>query len=224
VLVLAGGRSRRFGRDKLRLDWGGRTLRDHVIGRMLEMSDDVILLAAHDDRPADDELAIGVRVVADDQPWPGPLVAAAAGLAAARHELVLLTAADMPAVPLGVIRLMLAEGARPERTVVGLLVDAELQPLPVCMRRTAALAYATQLINAGERRLGALRYVPGAYGLAEERWRALDPHANSLLDIDTERDLARVLGELSAADGSPPASSVALRLVQRHEDRGQRDE
>ena len=194
VLVLAGGRSRRFGRDKLQLDWRGRSLRDHVVARMLELSDDVIVLAAHD-AAGEDPPPAGVRTLRDAEAWPGPLVALGAGLAAAAHELAVLVAADMPLIPLRVVDLLLAEVAVAGRTVVGLVAHAELQPLPVAIQRRSVLAALGPLVGAGARRLGTLRSLAGAHGIAEADWRALDPHGDSLRDIDTEEDLLTLLSE-----------------------------
>ncbi len=195
VLVLAGGRSRRLGRDKLRLDWRGRPLRDHVVNRMRELSDDVIVLAAHDDDDPGVALS-GVRILRDIQEWPGPLVAVAAGLHAAQHERVLIVAADMPIVPIRVLGLLLSEWRHPGHMLVGLLAADELAALPVCVHRTAALEHATVIIAAGTRRLGALRDLPDVYGVPETQWRALDPHGDSLRDIDTEEDLRAIVDGL----------------------------
>jgi len=194
VLVLAGGRSRRFGRDKLRLDWRGRTLRDHVVARMSELSDDVIVLAASD-AGGEDPPPSGVRILRDAEAWPGPLVALGAGLAAVAHELAVLVAADMPLIPLRMVDLLLAEAAVAGRTIVGLDAHDELQPLPLAIHRTPVLAALEPLIGAGARRLGALRGLPGAHGIPEAVWRALDPHGDSLRDIDTEEDLLTLLSE-----------------------------
>lgn len=193
VLVLAGGRSRRFGRDKLEADWRGRTLRDHVLRRMSELSDDLILLAASGSAP--DAETTGVRVLADREESPGPLVAVAEGLARARHQMALVVAADMPVVPMRILELLLAELAVDGRAMVGLALDGRIEPLPVAVRRDLVVLALNEMVASGARRMGALRDLPGAYGISEAHWRRLDPNGDSLRDIDSEEDLRLLLAE-----------------------------
>jgi molybdenum cofactor guanylyltransferase len=194
VLVLAGGRSRRFGRDKLQLDWRGLALRDHVVRRVMDLSDDVIVLAAHDHEPAN-ALAPGVRELRDADSWPGPLVAVAAGLAGARREIALIVAADMPLVPMRILDLLLSAVAPPDRSVAGLEVDGRIEPLPLAVRCSLVRGPLEEAIAAGARRMGALRDAPGAHGIPEPDWRMVDPAGDSLRDIDTQEDLRALLAE-----------------------------
>jgi molybdopterin-guanine dinucleotide biosynthesis protein A len=194
VLVLAGGRSRRFGRDKLQLDWRGERLLDHVVNRMRELSDNVIVLAAYEGdgyrAPSDS----GVRIVPDTTAWPGPLVAVAAGLAEAVHDVVLVVGADMPVIPMRVLELMLrAIDTDEARSVVGLVADGQISALPLALRRDLTRFRAEELVETGARRLGELRGLDGAYAIDELVWKALDPRGDSLRDIDTETDLELLL-------------------------------
>ncbi|MEA2676511.1 MAG: molybdenum cofactor guanylyltransferase [Chloroflexota bacterium] len=194
VLVLAGGRSRRFGRDKLDADWRGGTLRDHVVGRVAELSDDLVVLTAHGSTEPD-EPRRGVRVLADSADWPGPLIAVEAGLRVARHDLALIVAADMPVVPMRILELLLVELQEEGRAMVGLTVEGRIEPLPVAVRRDVVLAALADLVKSGARRLGAVRDLPGAFGIAEADWRLLDVKGDSLRDIDTEDDLQSLLAQ-----------------------------
>ena len=186
AIVLAGGRSSRFGRDKLREPIDGRSLLEHSIAAVRPMSDEVLVITAPLGAPTVDE---DVRVVRDSAPFGGPLLGLAAGLAAAHEAIVLVTAGDMPEV---------------ERRVIGLLLDAlddgsvdvavlaegdRPRPLPMVVRRDAARAAIERLIEAGERRLGALTEELPRAVIAEAVWRPLDPEGRTLRDIDTTADL-----------------------------------
>jgi molybdopterin-guanine dinucleotide biosynthesis protein A len=189
---LAGGRSRRFGRDKMQLDWLGQALRDHVVSRMVELSDDVLVLVAHDDAGTVAD-SPGVRYLRDTAEWPGPLVAVSHALGAAAHDVVLVVAGDMPVVPLRVLELLGRSAASSGAAVVGLEVDGEIQQVPVAVSRLAASDEIRALVQGGERRLGALRDVAGAAAVPEPEWRNLDRNGDSLRDIDTTDDLASLL-------------------------------
>ena len=92
AIVLAGGRSARFGGDKLAHDLDGRPVLAHVLERVQRIAADVVVV-----RPPDvgDDLA-GVRVVHDPEPFGGPLIGVLAGLEAAREPIALVVGGDMP--------------------------------------------------------------------------------------------------------------------------------
>jgi molybdopterin-guanine dinucleotide biosynthesis protein A len=92
--VVAGGRSRRMGRDKALLPWAGGTLLDHAIGRLRAVGADVRLLSGEEPRYLDR----GLPVHTDTTPGAGPLGGLLAALNAAAPRAVLLLAVDMPFV------------------------------------------------------------------------------------------------------------------------------
>ena len=77
VIVLAGGRSSRFGRDKLAEPLDGRPLLDHAIDAARRMATEVLVVVAPGSAPA---VPAGVQVVHDAQAFEGPLAGVAAGL------------------------------------------------------------------------------------------------------------------------------------------------
>ena len=98
--VVAGGRSRRMGRDKALLGWGGATLIDHAIATLEAVCSDVRVLSGLQRRYTDR----GRAVVVDVAPEAGPLGGLAAALADAAPRPVILLAVDMPFVPSALLR------------------------------------------------------------------------------------------------------------------------
>ena len=92
ALILAGGRSRRMGRDKLMLPQEGTTVLEATVRRFSEKFDRVLLSVDRPDRYPD----IAVTHVTDMFPGCGPLAGLHAGLKAAGGEGVFLAAADLP--------------------------------------------------------------------------------------------------------------------------------
>ena len=96
AVVLAGGQSRRMGRDKRALPWIPRpdgslqTVLQHVVASLSNQISDVVLVANDDPDIRD------VRVVGDMYPNAGSLGGIYSGLKAANHELAFVAAADMP--------------------------------------------------------------------------------------------------------------------------------
>ena len=186
AVVLAGGRSSRFGRDKLQEPLGGRSLLDHAIAAVRPVATEVLVITAPLGAPAVDE---DVRVVHDASPFGGPLLGLAAGLAAAREAIVLVTAGDMPELEPGVIELLLAALDDSGVEVAVLAEGDRPRPLPMVVRRDVARAAAERLVEAGERRLGTVTEALTRTVIAEPVWRMVDPEGRSLRDIDTAADL-----------------------------------
>lgn len=196
AIVLAGGRSSRFGRDKLAEPVGGRPLLLHAIDAVRQVASEVLVVLAPDalpsvaPPPAAPPLTIpGVIVVRDETPFQGPLAGLLAGLEAAHEQEVLVVGGDMPDLVHEVIELLLEELAGPRVEAVVLEHGGRARPLPMALRRDPALAAATRLITGGERRLRALTNDLVTTVIAEATWRALDPEARSIRDIDTPDDL-----------------------------------
>ena len=93
VAILAGGQATRFGgRDKGALLVDGRAILDRQIGALAPLTDDLMVVGDRAIAPR----AIALRVIPDAVPGCGPLGGLHAALSAARGELLLLVACDMP--------------------------------------------------------------------------------------------------------------------------------
>ena len=92
-MVLAGGASRRMGRDKLLLEVGGVPLLRRVYGALSARCAEIIVVGGGGGLE-------GVRRVPDERPDArGPLAGIEAGLAAAGNRLIFVAAGDMPFLP-----------------------------------------------------------------------------------------------------------------------------
>ncbi|HWD09331.1 MAG TPA: molybdenum cofactor guanylyltransferase, partial [Actinomycetota bacterium] len=93
-VILAGGGSRRMGRDKAVLVYEGEPLVVRVARRLASVCDDVVVASGDGARLGD--LGPGLAQVADALAGAGPLAGIVAGLEAARQALVAVVAVDMP--------------------------------------------------------------------------------------------------------------------------------
>jgi molybdopterin-guanine dinucleotide biosynthesis protein A len=192
AIVLAGGRSRRFGTDKLQA-WlpDGRTVLAHAVARAASVADElVVVIAPGADRPSG--LPESVVLVHDPTPDEGPLAGLATGLETVSGEIVLVVGGDMPALEASVLRLLIAAVEKgPKVDGARLEVDGSTRAsvLPCALRRKAARRACGEALAAGDRRLrGALQRLATTVVPAAE-WRTLDPSGRTLLDIDRPADL-----------------------------------
>ncbi len=190
-IVLAGGRSSRFGRDKLAQPVGGRPLLHHAVLALGAVCQEVIVVLAPDapEPVLPEEAPVPVLVVRDPEPFGGPLVGIVAGLERARQSLVLVAGGDMPALRPELLRLLVRMLDSIADDGVALVYRGRLQPLPCAVRNGAALPAARALIGLDERSVLALLRSIRARRLSEQEWRALDPSVESLVDVDRPEDL-----------------------------------
>jgi molybdopterin-guanine dinucleotide biosynthesis protein A len=190
-IVLAGGRSTRFGEDKLVAEVGGRPLLHLAIDVVATVVDEVVVVVGAD-APAPllpAGLRVPVVVARDAVADQGPLTGLAAGLAVASHSLALLVGGDQPALQPVLLRELLHRvgtgAADPPVDVIGLEDDGQLRPLPVAGGGGAPGAPPA----GGGRSLVGLFARLRVETLAPKEWRELDPGGQSLLDIDHRDDL-----------------------------------
>ncbi len=89
--VLAGGASRRMGRDKARLPWAGGTLLEHVVATVAAVATPVQVVAA-----AGKYADLGLATLADRRAEQGPLGGIESILATTETDWNLIVACDMP--------------------------------------------------------------------------------------------------------------------------------
>ena len=198
AVILAGGRSSRFGRDKLAEPIDAQPLLSRAAGAVRPFATEIIVVVAPGSAPAA-AIPDDVTVVHDPVAFEGPLVGLLAGLEAAREPVVLVVGGDMPTLVGAILEAMLAELEMPDATdprdaseaaqAVVLEHDRRARPLPMVVRRDPALVAADHLIKAGERRLRALAETLPTRIIPESIWRAIDPDGLTLRDIDTPADL-----------------------------------
>jgi molybdopterin-guanine dinucleotide biosynthesis protein A len=132
--VLAGGHSRRMGRDKALLPWGAGTLLGHALERLRQVCAEVAVLSGTEPRYLD----AGAPVLVDHVSERGPLGGLVTALDHARHDLVLLLAVDVPFATPELLR-HLVECAGGADAVVPLAAERP-QPLCAVYRRSCAAA------------------------------------------------------------------------------------
>lgn len=189
-IVLAGGRSVRFGGNKLVQPYRGMPLLHHSLLRLGELCSGVVVVLSPEAEAPDLPIGVRVEIVRDASEGQGPLAGILAGLGAVATDLAFVTGGDMPelSIPVGLEMLRVADEADVE--AVALADEGRFRPLPLVVGAPRARAVAHAALHDGERSLrGFLDRLLVAV-LDEATWHALDPERRSLRDIDEPGDLA----------------------------------
>ena len=196
AVVLAGGKSRRLGRDKAVEPIGGEPLIARVIRRVSQVADDVVVVVGDAERGQGLPLPGHARVAVDLYPGGGSLGGIFTGLSAARGEWALVVACDMPFVNMALFDniLSLREGV----DAVVPVLDGRPEPTHAAYSK-ACLPHMERLLKARSLKIAGffdqvdLRTVP------QEDVEKLDPDHLSFFNVNTSEDLDRALS--LAAEG-----------------------
>lgn len=187
LVILAGGRSTRMGRDKAGLPVAGVTLLVWMIRRLGPEFAETIVAGG----PAPE----GVREARDLRADAGPLAGIEAGLLAARSPFAFVVACDMPRASARLAAALLLRCAGHDAAVPR--VNGRAQPTCAAYALTAAGKIGAYLDRGGRRATEALNDLDAI--LVDERDLANEGLAAAeLADLDTPADYAAFIASLRA--------------------------
>ncbi len=184
-LLVAGGKSRRMGRDKRYLELGGQPLLHRALSVLQRLFPEVLIAVAE---PLPQLTGQGVRVVLDLIPDCATLGGLYTGLSSASHPRVFAVGCDMPFLNQEVIRRLAGLGAQAD--VVMPQLATGLQPMHAVYSK-ACLPHLERMVKA--QRLKVQELVDSA-GLTvelvpEKDFLDMDPQLLSFFNITTPADL-----------------------------------
>ncbi len=198
-LVLAGGGSRRMGRDKAFVPLAGRPMLAHVLDRIGPQVGAVAVSANSD---AARFAAFGLPVIADDRPDTGPLGGVAAGLAWAatlteRPRLLVTVPVDGPLLPADLVAQLVAASDSSDRVIIAASGERDH---PVFALWPVALADRLALWRQSAKSQGVRGFLAST-GFAVASWRIAADGFDPFFNANTPADLARVEAWLAAGRG-----------------------
>ena len=196
-IILAGGRSRRMGRDKASLMVNGRSLLSRVIARVCEVEDLSELIVSHaEDQilPTDIQCEISLKTAVDVVQGEGPLIGIASALIQSTSTTNLIVGADMPLVQPRLLNKLaeVLEETNPfaQESLPLWVIPKSDHIQPLCSAISSkSLSIIKEAIQDSVRAPGQLIESLNAIVLDEKQWTATDPDRMSFRDIDTPADL-----------------------------------
>jgi len=186
AIVLAGGRSSRFKRDKALILWEGKPLIVRQVDMLKGLFDEIIVVTGDDRRYED---LLDVIVVDDLIKGKGPLGGIHAGLSSSSNDYNLILPCDMPLLDERVISLLLDEIDGQARIILP-VVRGYVEPLVGIYHRDC-IPFAEMLLRGGKLKvLGLMDFVPTKL-IPESRVLEVDPDLTSFLNLNRPEDLIR---------------------------------
>ncbi len=190
-LILAGGRSRRMGRDKALLPLPGsgqETFLEHIVTVLTPLCQEVMLVARDDAQAAAyaQHVPAHVRIVTDRIPDSGPLMGLYSGLSTIQSSHALVMAVDMPFIQPGIASFLLAQ---PLDEAIILPIVEENPQVMLAVYPRSILPIVEECLSSGLRGPRALlQKVPVRY-VEEERLREIDPQLRSFVNINRPEEM-----------------------------------
>lgn len=208
LLVIAGGNSRRMGKDKRFLSLSeGETLLSRILRKAAGVSFSHCLLCVAEETPELRYLAshFSFRLVVDRRNGCGPLEGLRAGLAASPTDWVLAVSADQPFLDFSLAGKLLAAGeAVPEAETILPRAGGRKQPLFALYRKSLADCF-DQALQEGERKIGAVLHERNTVVVGEQAgWPE-----SAFFNVNTRADLALARGRQQNLERRLPIITIS---------------
>jgi len=192
AIILAGGSSRRFGRDKGLVELLGKPMILHVYDRVEPLVDEVIIVVSSETQLAKyKNLASHAKVILDEGNLQGPLMGAVAGFRNAVSNYSILLSCDTPLLSEKVVSLLL-ELAVGNDAVIPRWPNKYIEPLQAVYNTKMAYASAIEAVEKRSFRL--LDMVMGLEKilyLSSLALSKIDSDLDTFLNVNTPSDLVK---------------------------------
>lgn len=191
IIILAGGASRRMGKDKALLPVKGIPMIKRVAEVALKVSSEVIIVAGsrRSSRSISSIIKDGVTIVEDEERGWGPIMGIFTGCKRTRAEYVAVVPCDVPFLNPKVL-LELFKRAEGHDAAIPLWPNGSLEPLHSVYRRQAILEVVQELIKRGSRSIMHLiNSLKDVVYVSVEELKLIDEKLLTFFNVNTPRDL-----------------------------------
>ena len=196
AIVLAGGSSSRFGKDKGIATLAGKPLMNHVVDAIRRIVDETIVVTSSSERVTKYETIVpdSVKFVEDIQESNGPLIGALTGFTVASGKYALILPFDTPFVSREVVLLMF-ELCMGRSAVIPLWPNGQIEPLHAIYQVRLATAAAEAAVAEGRSDMrGMIEKMHHVRFISTIALQEFDPELKSFFNINTPLDLKRAAG------------------------------
>ena len=187
-IVLAGGMSRRLGRDKAVETIGGQALISRVLDGLSQVADELVVVVNTQERAEELPLPDSVVAAVDIYPDTGSLGGIFTGLSASGNEWGIVVACDMPFLNLELLGYLLS--LRNSHDLVVPVIEHRPEPTHAAYSKVCLPAMETRL-RANDLKIAKFFDDVRAKYVSQRHVEEFDPSKLSFFNINTEDDLTR---------------------------------
>jgi molybdopterin-guanine dinucleotide biosynthesis protein A len=193
AVILAGGFSRRFGRDKGLVVLAGKPLIIHVIDRVSEVVDDVLVVVSSMEQKNKFEsiLEEKANVVIDKDKSQSPLVGAITGFESANSKYSALLPCDTPLVSTSIVQFLL-DMCTNRSAAIPRWPNGYIEPLQAVYHTKSALTAAKTALKQGKMNMRSMiENLRGVRYVSTIVLEQLEPDLSTFFNVNTPQDLKK---------------------------------
>ena len=186
-IILAGGKSLRFGQDKALQLIGGKSLIQWVVDRLAILSSEIIIVTAHGEAIPCSSTA-RIETIADIYPGRGSLGGIYSGLVTSLSPRAIVVGCDMPFLSVGLLEYMTQ--ICPAFEVVIPRIKDKLEPLCAVYSKIC-LAHIKELLQQDELKISRLLSMVSVKYVGKDEIDRFDPEHLSFFNVNSRDDLEK---------------------------------
>lgn len=193
AVILAGGFSRRFGRDKGLVVLAGKPLILHVIDRVSKVADEVLVVVSSEEQKNKFETILEEKanLVIDKDDSQSPLVGAITGFESANAEYSLLLPCDTPLVSTQIVQFLL-DMCTNRSAAIPRWPSGYIEPLQAVYRTESALTAAKTALKQGKMNMRSMiDNLRGVRYVSTIVLEQLEPDLLTFFNVNTPQDLKK---------------------------------
>lgn len=192
-MILAGGFSKRFGRDKGLVELAGKSLVLHVLDKMSGIVNETVIVVSSDSQKVAFERSLGqrVRVIIDKREENSPLIGALTGFESVHGRYSLLLPCDTPFVS-GNIASLLLDICINRNAAIPRWPNGYVEPLQAAYHTKSALIAARATLEQGKLDLRSMiAFLRNVRYVSTMVLQQLDSELLTFFNVNDRRDLKR---------------------------------
>ncbi len=193
AVILAGGFSKRFGKDKGLIDLAGKPLILHVIDRISDLVDKTVVVVGSNFQREEHEILLDnkAKVVVDKHETQGPLVGALTGFDSTKGDYSLLLPCDTPFISKKIAQFLLEISVN-RGAVIPRWPSRYIEPLQAVYHTRSALTAGEKALKQGKLDLRSMiACLRGVRYVSTVVLRQMDTKLLTFFNINTPKDLKR---------------------------------
>ncbi len=203
AIILSGGSSKRFGRDKGLVELLGKPLILHVLDRVAPLVDEVIIVLSSEVQLMKyQDIVKSSKLILDESNSRASIIGALAGFKNAIEDYCILLSCDTPIISQDIVSLLL-KSAPGNDAVIPRWPNRYIEPLQAAYKTKTAYNATVETIKKGKLRLSdMIERLRKILYISTITLRRLDPNLNTFLNINTPFELKKAENILKSIKAS----------------------
>lgn len=192
-MIVAGGKSERFGMDKKFIKFKGKTFVENVVEEAREFSDEIVVSLGKGEKIQGINEKEGLKIAFDKETWKGPLVGICSSVDLCQGEYVVVLSVDSPSIKPDIFKEMIRECRRYD-AVIPIRKDGKLEVLHAVYNLQKLKEACLKAQEKGERSVKDMTtHLENVKLIDIERFRKYDPNLLTFINVNTKEELDRLV-------------------------------